>query len=431
MIGFSVSGGDLDLLTITCSKCACSYTADQMENETDDELNEQHRVQDPQCKVLLKIFNDYQGRLRLPGARRQPVVRQLFQPPFYLQPGPIYSYSYPLPAATITTTTTTTTTKQAQFQDDIISDSLPGIRFSGSGPTSSRPTSNDNSMSTVPSTSTTTTTTTSTSAAAYGEYKYRFESFGSNWKNRAKKNARPSPEVLAEAGMFEYPQERKDAAKCYACDVVLYGWKGNDEDVWAKHAQMSPYCPHVLKEKGKDFIEAAAVAQNARRPATKQNLLDLGVDAKWIKTVTEMRFSLDDFLLVALYKQHLEPENTAAIFTNIQEPINWILYKKNDAEKNFQKFASKWPKDDSDSSQGRDSSSNTTDDGEIESSDGPPAPFKYEETQCKICFSSGANMLLQPCNHLISCENCTKRLKNCPVCRKPIMGVTKLYFERE
>ncbi|KAL3886021.1 hypothetical protein ACJMK2_026045 [Sinanodonta woodiana] len=39
---------------------------------------------------------------------------------------------------------------------------------------------------------------------------------------------------------------------------------------------------------------------------------------------------------------------------------------------------------------------------------------------CKICFTGRMNVLLLPCKHIATCDNCCSNLKNCPVCRTQI-----------
>lgn len=39
---------------------------------------------------------------------------------------------------------------------------------------------------------------------------------------------------------------------------------------------------------------------------------------------------------------------------------------------------------------------------------------------CKICYENEANALFLPCRHNISCEDCSKLLKICPVCNSAI-----------
>ena len=56
--------------------------------------------------------------------------------------------------------------------------------------------------------------------------------------------------------------------------------------------------------------------------------------------------------------------------------------------------------------------------------DSPPT----RDLLCIICFERYRNTLLLPCKHLISCESCQKRLKECPVCKSSINSVISGIF---
>lgn len=43
-----------------------------------------------------------------------------------------------------------------------------------------------------------------------------------------------------------------------------------------------------------------------------------------------------------------------------------------------------------------------------------------DDRTCKICMDKEIEYLFLPCNHLVSCENFTKNLKECPICRVKI-----------
>jgi hypothetical protein len=45
---------------------------------------------------------------------------------------------------------------------------------------------------------------------------------------------------------------------------------------------------------------------------------------------------------------------------------------------------------------------------------------------CSICFYNEVGAVLFPCDHAISCTDCTLRLKECPICKIPITKVSKL-----
>ena len=50
-----------------------------------------------------------------------------------------------------------------------------------------------------------------------------------------------------------------------------------------------------------------------------------------------------------------------------------------------------------------------------------------EELQCSICMHQEANAAVVPCGHTVSCVRCLERCDKCPVCRKPIERILRLY----
>ena len=51
-----------------------------------------------------------------------------------------------------------------------------------------------------------------------------------------------------------------------------------------------------------------------------------------------------------------------------------------------------------------------------------------EQKSCKICMDDVVCMAFLPCGHLVTCENCSRSLKSCPICRKTIKGTLKTYM---
>ena len=50
------------------------------------------------------------------------------------------------------------------------------------------------------------------------------------------------------------------------------------------------------------------------------------------------------------------------------------------------------------------------------------------QQNCKICFSSNANIAFIPCGHLFCCFSCSQQLINCPVCRSSISNIIRIYI---
>ncbi len=49
------------------------------------------------------------------------------------------------------------------------------------------------------------------------------------------------------------------------------------------------------------------------------------------------------------------------------------------------------------------------------------------DNNCKICFELRIDVVLIPCGHVVVCESCSKSLDKCPVCRKGVNGVVKMF----
>ena len=48
---------------------------------------------------------------------------------------------------------------------------------------------------------------------------------------------------------------------------------------------------------------------------------------------------------------------------------------------------------------------------------------------CKICMDKQVSIALQSCGHIVCCDDCAPKLpRNCPLCRKLIVGKLKIYL---
>ncbi|KAH0542586.1 hypothetical protein FGG08_002994 [Glutinoglossum americanum] len=50
-----------------------------------------------------------------------------------------------------------------------------------------------------------------------------------------------------------------------------------------------------------------------------------------------------------------------------------------------------------------------------------------EQNLCQICYEGEMDSLFYDCGHVCACVECAKQLENCPVCRKAIVSVVKIY----
>jgi len=46
---------------------------------------------------------------------------------------------------------------------------------------------------------------------------------------------------------------------------------------------------------------------------------------------------------------------------------------------------------------------------------------------CRICYESEMDALFFRCGHVVACEECARQVKDCPVCRKPVDAVVKIW----
>ena len=60
-----------------------------------------------------------------------------------------------------------------------------------------------------------------------------------------------------------------------------------------------------------------------------------------------------------------------------------------------------------------------------------PAPTQPASAKCAVCMDNPADFLVVPCGHQCGCETCLTAIQNtsgdCPICRKPIAGLVRVY----
>lgn len=78
------------------------------------------------------------------------------------------------------------------------------------------------------------------------------------------------------------------------------------------------------------------------------------------------------------------------------------------------------------------------DESELETLDSHSDEINSEEIQdtkedqlvpkCSVCLENNSIIMFIGCGHLCSCNECSKRLDNCPICRMRINGRQRIYF---
>jgi len=49
-----------------------------------------------------------------------------------------------------------------------------------------------------------------------------------------------------------------------------------------------------------------------------------------------------------------------------------------------------------------------------------------EAKTCKVCKDKEVNTVFLPCGHLVCCDDCSPKLRNCAICRTYIRGTIKM-----
>ena len=50
-----------------------------------------------------------------------------------------------------------------------------------------------------------------------------------------------------------------------------------------------------------------------------------------------------------------------------------------------------------------------------------------EQQLCQICYEAEMDCLFYDCGHVCACLPCAKQLASCPVCRKDVISVVKMF----
>lgn len=62
------------------------------------------------------------------------------------------------------------------------------------------------------------------------------------------------------------------------------------------------------------------------------------------------------------------------------------------------------------------------------SSEGCDQSPMEKSNECKICLIEEFNTVFIPCGHVVACGKCASTLRNCPICRKEIGNILRIYF---
>ena len=170
---------------------------------------------------------------------------------------------------------------------------------------------------------------------------------------------------MASAGFFY--RGMSDQVICFHCGGGIHNWKVNDNP-WIEHNKFYPSCSSTLvKNKLKSSLGSEGIYSN--RSIWYSDVERYGtVNQKHTQTVTKEE--------ERVIKPKDEKNKRTVTMENLLEENNKL---KNDR-------------------------------------------------LCKICFQNDANIVIIPCGHIITCNNCIMSLAICPICRHEILTCVKSYF---
>lgn len=233
----------------------------------------------------------------------------------------------------------------------------------------------------------------------YSRMEKRIESY-KNWPRALKQR----PQELAAAGF--YYTGHGDNVQCFMCGGMLRNWNEPDEP-WLEHKLWFPLCPFVLENDPRDEKEPIhnEIRKNLKRSLSNGaiekgyagDLIKIYKDYKKINGIPESE-DLDHFIEeLDQFKIQSDTQPHSVTFSSIPQ--------EGAAASNYVHRPSSIPQ-----------------------STGEEKPSDEDRCQCIICMAHEREITFLPCNHFVTCQQCSHIVHECPVCRARIRGTQRTYL---
>ncbi|KAH9488684.1 Baculoviral IAP repeat-containing protein 7 [Bulinus truncatus] len=226
-----------------------------------------------------------------------------------------------------------------------------------------------------------------------------------------------TPDELAEAGF--YFAGYGDCTRCFYCGGGLRNWDEED-DVWVEHARWFPRCSYLKQKLGEDFVE---IVQDLHLQHEQITLADVQVRLEnhsgFLNEDTNETLLRHDPAVLALVCLGFNQSDVIQIASVLKQEDNliaadslldkliaegkqktrgWVIpYASENVEIDLQRFRVLKERN-----------------NQIR-----------QQIMCKICLDNDVSVVFLPCGHLVSCADCASAMRNCPVCRSNVRGITR------
>ncbi|CAG2226716.1 unnamed protein product [Mytilus edulis] len=268
------------------------------------------------------------------------------------------------------------------------------------------------------------------------------------------------PLDLSECGFFY--SNFGDCVRCFHCGIGLRNWE-SDDNPWVEHARWSRKCPYLLQRKGQEFIDSVlsvlglqtdseiemqtanagtepasqvssgygtASANDVRDPVChpaaqyiiRENIFGDNKEKQVKKTMNQLlqNHEWDDITNDMLVNALLESKD---IMENLDTKTNSLNLSEsavsNSSESSHSNTQSTKPENKNKEEESKKSGEEDPDKIQKENEE-----LKDLYT-CKICLDERVGITFVPCGHLVTCKDCSPKIRRCPLCRTFIRGTIK------
>jgi len=260
-------------------------------------------------------------------------------------------------------------------------------------------------------------------------YEQRLSTFEGNAVNWQRNNIRATMQNMARAGL--YYLGTRDRVKCWYCNGGLQNWALYD-DPWFEHAKWFPTCEFVLRNKGPEFVEEVS-----RRFPNIGRENELTRSRRPKETFTEAKVIIIDY---GQQKRELQQRALIEVETSMaaQEALKMGFSKKqvtNAVERQLKQFGRGFEKVTTlvnellEETPAISEMMSSDEETEVVKKDDPLKQLETlkREKNCRKCQMREAVVMLLPCGHLSTCEECQGSMTWCPTCGEKVQEKIRTY----